>query len=131
MTKRYRTAKGREVDIEAMRAAGERAVALGNMGVNGRGDKISRGGKVIETSQERVRAYNTDNPKAVRRVSIKGDYDTDADQIQGELPKTKSDKLADKKGKPTAKKATVEVELEDGSIEIVDADTNTDDGEEL
>lgn len=54
MAKRtYRTAKGKTIDMEAMRIANEKTIAAGNMKVNARGD-IVKGGKVVQTAKERV-----------------------------------------------------------------------------
>jgi hypothetical protein len=54
MAKRtYRSAKGKIIDMEAMRVANEKTVAAGNMGVNAKGDLIE-GGKVVQTAKERV-----------------------------------------------------------------------------
>ena len=54
MAKRiYRSAKGKPVDMEAMRVANEKTVAAGNMKVNAKGD-VLKGGKVVQTAKERV-----------------------------------------------------------------------------
>ena len=54
MVKRtYKTAKGKIIDMEAMRIANEKTVAAGNMGVNARGD-VLKGGKIVQTAKERV-----------------------------------------------------------------------------
>lgn len=54
MAKRtYRTAKGKTIDMEAMRIANEKTVAAGNMKVNAKGDTL-KGGKVVQTAKERV-----------------------------------------------------------------------------
>lgn len=113
---RHKTAKGKTLDMEAIRASNERAVALGNMSVNARGDRLGRGGKIEETAPERVRAYNTNNPKAVRQVSLKSPLDTAGleENTLNEPVKKKPVK------KTTAKAKTKEVELPDGSIEIVE-----------
>lgn len=54
MAKRiYKTAKGKTIDMEAMRIANEKTVAAGNMGVNAKGD-VLKGGKIVQTAKERV-----------------------------------------------------------------------------
>ena len=60
MAKRtYRSAKGKTIDMEAMRVANEKTVAAGNMKVNAKGDRIE-GGKVVQTAKERVKpSYET------------------------------------------------------------------------
>ena len=53
----YRTMQGRMIDIEKLRAANETAPAVGNMGVNARGDSLGPGGKIIKTKQQHMREY--------------------------------------------------------------------------
>lgn len=65
----YRTQKGKMIDMEAMRAANEKAVAAGNMKVNAKGDEI-KGGKVVKTAKERVTPHYQ-NKTQVARTSLK------------------------------------------------------------
>ena len=53
----YRTMQGRMVDIEKLRAANETVRAVGNMGVNARGDVLGPGGAIAQTKQEVVAKY--------------------------------------------------------------------------
>lgn len=57
MGKTYRTAKGQLVDIETLAMANEKTVAVGNMGVNAKGDKV-KGGRVVVPAAERVAPYH-------------------------------------------------------------------------
>lgn len=110
---RYRTAKGKQLDMEALRISNERTVALGNMKVNAKGDKLGPGGKVVETVAEKTRAYNSHNPKAVRRVSLKDPIpDTTLEEMEEPAVKKAPRKTA---AKPKMK----EKHLEDGSIEMI------------
>jgi len=52
--KMYRTAMGKSVDMAALAAKNENTRAVGNMGVNARGDKIDGMGRVIQPVTERV-----------------------------------------------------------------------------
>lgn len=54
MGKVYRTAQGREIDMEKIRLQNELVPALGNMKVNARGDQLGPGGKIIRTREEIV-----------------------------------------------------------------------------
>lgn len=49
MAKTYRTANGGKVDLGALLLSNENTRAVGNMGVNARGDKINSQNEVIET----------------------------------------------------------------------------------
>jgi hypothetical protein len=87
MGKTYRTAKGQLVDIEAIAMANEKTVAVGNMGVNAKGDKV-KGGKVIVPAAERVAPYHRAK-KQVTTGSIRPPITTERavaeDTIQGEV----------------------------------------------
>jgi hypothetical protein len=51
MGKIYRTAQGRQLDMEAIRLQNELVPALGNMRVNARGDQLGPGGKIVKTRE--------------------------------------------------------------------------------
>jgi hypothetical protein len=50
----YRTVKGKTVDIGALRLQNEHVRAVGNMGVNARGDRIDAQGNVIDPIGKQV-----------------------------------------------------------------------------
>src|SRR4051812_5719239 len=54
MGKLYRTAQGKQIDIEAIRLKNELVPALGNMKVNARGDQLGSGGAIIKTREQIV-----------------------------------------------------------------------------
>jgi len=54
----YRTAKGREVDMTKLISQNELTLAVGNMSVNARGDKIGPGGKII-ANRDQLQSANT------------------------------------------------------------------------
>jgi hypothetical protein len=53
-TKVYTTARGKTVDMGAMRLQNEHVRAVGNMGVNARGDRIDANGQVIDPRQHQL-----------------------------------------------------------------------------
>ena len=56
----YRTANGLTVDIDNLRLVNQATIAVGNMGVNARGDKITPDGTVIETRNQVMKhRYNS------------------------------------------------------------------------
>lgn len=70
MSKRvYKTANGRQINIDAIIAQNEESIAVGNMRVNARGDELGPGGK-IERSREKVMAdyYKLNTPVAADHV---------------------------------------------------------------
>lgn len=52
MAKVYRTSKGQNLDIGALLLSNENTRAVGNMGVNARGDKINSENKTVRTRNE-------------------------------------------------------------------------------
>jgi len=105
-----RTNQGQMVDMEALALKNEKEIALGNMKVNARGDKIGKGGKVIAERDQVARAYYENNPKAVvQSVSIK-------DAVDDKPVVEQSATIV--KPKKTKVKKTKEVELPNGDIEI-------------
>ena len=45
--------QGKAVDFDAIRAKHEKAIAVGNVNVNARGDEIGKGGKIIKKRDEK------------------------------------------------------------------------------
>lgn len=55
MAKRtYRTASGKMVDMDTLALKNETVIAVGNMNVNARGDKLGQGGKVVQSREELI-----------------------------------------------------------------------------
>jgi len=48
----YRTMQGKEIDMGKLINQNEMTIAVGNMRVNARGDKLGPGGKIIQTREE-------------------------------------------------------------------------------
>ena len=127
MGKMYRTSKGQMVDMDALRLTSERSTAVGNMGVNGRGDKLGKGGKTEKTVEQQARAYYRQTPKTSKTVSVTEDITKPKEEVvKEEVIDVEDIKENMPEEKPKKKKKTIskskEVELEDGSIQIVDED---------
>lgn len=55
----YKTAQGKTVDMGSLVLKNEKTRAIGNMGINARGDQIDDMNRVIQTRNEQVNAqYN-------------------------------------------------------------------------
>ena len=77
MTKIYRTAQGRQLDIETIRLQNELVPALGNMKVNARGDQLGPGGKVVKTREQIMdEFYRTGNSQVVDNIPEQGKIPT-------------------------------------------------------
>jgi hypothetical protein len=49
---KYKTAHGKMIDIDRLRLQNEKTIAVGNMKVNARGDKLGKDGQIIATRNE-------------------------------------------------------------------------------
>ena len=55
MAKRtYRSASGKMVDMDTLALKNETVIAVGNMNINARGDKLGQGGKIMQTREELI-----------------------------------------------------------------------------
>lgn len=60
----YKTAQGKTVDMGSLMLKNEKIRAVGNMGVNARGDQVDDMNRVIQTRNEQVNAqYNQQTKK--------------------------------------------------------------------
>lgn len=64
MTKIYKTARGKTLDMDKIKLSNERVSAVGNMKVNARGDKLGAGGQIVAgRNQVMDRVYNVESRK--------------------------------------------------------------------
>ena len=99
----YRTAMGREVDMQSLVLQNEKAVALGNANLNARGDQIDARGNIVKKREELAQDYYRANPKAVR------DEPLEEDKMETPVVEAK----ADKKPKATKKLISEEEGVDD------------------
>ena len=85
----YRTNRGQQIDMEAMRIANEKTIAAGNMSVNAKGD-IVQNGKIVKSAKDRV-APSYNKTTQVKQVSLKKPLST---------KETKMDPVVDKPTPP-------------------------------
>jgi len=92
-----RTNKGQIIDFDMLRqSADAQRPAVGNMGTDGQGNKLGKGGKVVQSKEDRVRVYYEGiEEKSVPEKSLKGDMP----QVSGDL-----------KGAPEVKTAKTQAE---------------------
>ena len=55
--KEYKTASGKILDFDTLSLKGEETIAVGNMGVNARGDKLGTAGQVVKSREEVMADY--------------------------------------------------------------------------
>jgi hypothetical protein len=63
--------RGRVIDMDAMRAANEQSVAVGNAKMNARGDIMGLGGQIEIRREQIAREYHAANPVTAASVSLK------------------------------------------------------------
>lgn len=57
MSKVYRTALGKTIDMDQLRLNNEATIAVGNMKINARGDELGPGGEIIRTRNDIMNEY--------------------------------------------------------------------------
>jgi hypothetical protein len=62
--------RGQKIDMAKMVRENAHKAAIGNAGLNARGDKITAGGTVLQTREQIMNDYNVSNPKAVKQVGL-------------------------------------------------------------
>ena len=66
MKRIYKTANGREINLDSLIAQNEDTIAVGNMKVNARGDQLGAGGKVdVQRGQVMSEYYKLNTPTAI------------------------------------------------------------------
>lgn len=144
-----RTNKGVVIDMEALLAQNSDEPAMGNMRVNAKGDVIGKNGEIIQTAEERARAYYTENPKSsTAKSTLKGAQPDQPAQTESEMePEVKTAEAekteanqsvidqVDPASVPEEKKdrepvGYKEVELPNGDIEMVPIYDDEDDWED-
>lgn len=113
---KYKSYRGKMVDIDELRRKHEKTVAAGNMSVNAKGDTLGPGGQILETTQRRAKKHYTTTQTSRTSVSIKGDQET------AEVFADEKKKAAAKKSSPAKKTKSVEIEDEDGNITVQEVD---------
>ena len=144
-----RTNKGVVIDMEALLAQNSDEPAMGNMRANAKGDVIGKNGEIIQTAEERARAYYTENPKSsTAKSTLKGAQPDQPAQTESEMePEVKTAEAekteanqsvidqVDPASVPEEKKdrepvGYKEVELPNGDIEMVPIYDDEDDWED-
>ena len=144
-----RTNKGVIIDMEALLAQNSDEPAMGNMKVNAKGDVLGKNGEIIQTAEDRARAYYTENPKSsTAKSTLKGaqpdqpaqtDSEMEPEVKTAEAEKTEANQSVidqvDPASVPEEKKdrepvGYKEVELPNGDIEMVPIYDDEDDWED-
>jgi len=135
---RYKSYKGKMVDMEEMRRQHDKTIAAGNAGMNAAGDKLGAGGKVVETAQRRAMKHYNTTKTAKTTMSIKGDQDDAKKELFAEekaknsveqttaMP-TGNNTPTGRKKAPRKKTKRVETETPAGDIIVEDVEVDDED----
>lgn len=92
MSKIYRSAMGKPVDMDVIRLSNEKTIAIGNMNTNAQGDELGPGGKVVKTRAQIMQEYHKLNTPVANETpvqnSIPVDDTDDGDFVPEPLPVT-------------------------------------------
>lgn len=86
-----RTNRGQVIDMDALvSGSNPRSSAIGNMGINAKGDKLGPGGTIKQKSEDRVREYYQNNPRSsTSKQSLKGKMPSQENTVsKQDAPKT-------------------------------------------
>jgi len=119
MSNKYRTAHGKQLDIDKLRLVNEKTIAVGNMKVNARGDQLGQGGKIVagrnEVMNQQYKLQTpmiSDNPPT-HNVAPDGESFDPPDMPKAEEIKPLEPKLRGTLADSIAKQTTVEQKLLD------------------
>lgn len=105
---RHSTFRGTVIDMDSLRRENEKTIAVGNMSVNARGDRV-KNGVITKTAEEIARENHRVQPSIMKGASLKDVIDNNSSVMQ-DAP------VADKKEDPKAKPKKVQKELPNGDI---------------
>lgn len=85
-----RSNRGVPIDFDALMAKAGESTAVGNMRVNAHGDVLGPGGQVVQSNEDRVRAYYKSNPRSSTSTSLKGNSPSQKLQPDSAAPEPKT-----------------------------------------
>jgi outer membrane biosynthesis protein TonB len=103
MGRTYRTAQGKNIDLEKLKLQHELVQAVGNMRVNARGDQLGAGGEIVQAREEMVNQHYRDNVVKRRNVAKEDVIPTQAGKVEDVKPSTPAPKLKKKQPAPRTK----------------------------
>lgn len=101
-----RSYRGKEVDMVSLAKKNEQTIALGNAHMNGRGDLLGKGGKVVKTREEQLKEYYEGNRMSEIVVNLKDSESTK--EVEQELKTIAEEDKKAMRAKPTTKKPVYE-----------------------
>lgn len=101
--KTYRTANGKQVDLDLLISRNELTPAVGNAKVNARGDELGRGGQIVRKREDVMREYYENSTgmkteRVVRKSSAVPDTPTPTTAEQAEFEEMDAQWIEDEDG---------------------------------
>lgn len=120
MSKLYRTAMGKMVDLDAIALANESVIAVGNMKVNARGDELGPGGKIVKTRGQLMQEYHKLNSAPVAEDI---DFEPDRKAMPPAVNPTPTGKMSQKVAQDAPLEPTTYVKPRGSFAEAVASET--------
>ena len=73
MSNIYRTAGGKQINMDSLRIANESVIAVGNMKTNARGDQLGAGGNVVKSRTQVLQDYHKLNTPVINHSPLEED----------------------------------------------------------
>jgi hypothetical protein len=73
MSNIYRTAGGKQINMDSLRIANESVIAVGNMRTNARGDQLGPGGNVVKSRTQLLQDYHKLNTPVINHSPLEED----------------------------------------------------------
>jgi hypothetical protein len=74
--------RGQNVDLDKLVRDQESAIAVGNMHVNAKGDRIGKNGQVEETAAQRAKIFYKTASTTSKTSSLKSDFNEDKKELE-------------------------------------------------
>jgi hypothetical protein len=113
--------RGKQVDMVSLAKKYEKNVALGNAHMNGRGDIIGHGGKIVKTREEQLAEYYEGNKAVTEEVNLKKES---VKEVEKEVKKLQEETIT--KAKPRAKRPVYEDITDEEKAELDKLKVNND-----
>lgn len=97
--------RGKNVDMERIALENQKAIAIGNVKYNARGDILGKGGKIEKTREEIVKEYYEANPPTETQMSLVSN-NKPVEVVETRKQETTNTEVKVQSQKPTSKKKT-------------------------
>lgn len=108
--------RGKEVDMVSLAKKYEKNIALGNAHMNGRGDILGKGGKIVKTREEQLKEYRECNQAKTETVNLKQESVKEVEKEVAEIQEKNLNKAKPRSRKPVYEDISSEEESKTDSL---------------